>query len=111
MENAPVKNSNLRHYWHIFLPLAFILTLMLRFPLRIFMGGSIYDAILYGTIAFMCFVVGIWVYARFRKPAIPLIMIILWCAVVCVWQVLDVLVLRSPFVHAYFYIIPQTIPS
>jgi hypothetical protein len=82
---------------------------MIRFPLRIFMGGSVYDAIVYGTLALMCFGAGIWVTARFRKRAIPLTMVIVWCMVVCVWQVLDALVWQNPFAHTYFYIIRQTV--
>lgn len=93
----------LRLYWHTFVPLAIILTLMLSYPIQIFLGESIAEVVFYGIIVIFCWIMMIWVWIRFRMRAILLIMLIIWCSTLAAWQVYDLGFARHPRSPALTY--------
>jgi hypothetical protein len=84
----------LHHYWHFFLPLAIILILMVKFPLRIDLRESFLDVVFYGTISLFCSITAIQVYRRFGKQGFRLIAVILLSVILSIWQIVDVAILR-----------------
>ncbi len=105
MEQAKHKNNPdiLRRYWHFFIPLAFILSLMVKFPLRINLRESFWDAVFYGTILLFCIATAIKVYYSFGKRGYRLIAAALLCSGFAVWQIVDMVILRDegPSFHSY----------
>lgn len=96
MEKAKRKNdaNNLRRYWQFFIPLAFILCLMVRFPLRIVLGESFWDAMFYGTIVLICIGTALHVYRRFGRRSHRFVGVALFCSVLAGWQIVDMTLLR-----------------
>jgi hypothetical protein len=101
--------TNLRRYWRFFLPLTLILALMMKFPLRIALRESFFDALFYGTISLMCVAAAIYVYRRFSKTGLRLIAVILLCSFLSGWQIFDLVILRheTTFVFFGFYESPD----
>src|SRR5687767_12975410 len=91
MEEIKGENgvTNLRRYWRFFLPLTFILILMVNFPLRIDLRESFCDALFYGTISLICIATAIRVYRRFGQDGLRLIVVILLCSILSGWQIFD----------------------
>jgi hypothetical protein len=94
------KNNpdSLRRYWYVFFPLMIVLALMVKFPLRIDLRESFYDALFYGIVCLACVVFAIRVYQRFGKRAYRLIAMILLCSILSGWQIFDLYVLRTGLV-------------
>lgn len=105
MEQAKRKNhpDNVRRYWLFFIPLAFALSLMVKFPLRINYRESLWDAVFYGTILLLCIATAIHVCRRFGWHSYRLVAIALLCSVLAVWQIVDMTILREerPSIHSY----------
>ena len=97
MQKAKRKNESqpLRRYWRIFLPLLVLLTVFLRFPLRIFLRDMVYTIIMYGAVSVLCVIVALWVYRRYGRLARRLVAVIALCAIFSGWQVFDLTVLRT----------------
>jgi hypothetical protein len=64
---------NQRRYWCFFLPLAVILGLIVKFPLRFILQESLSDMLFYGSIALACIAIGIRVYRQFGRRGRSLI--------------------------------------
>ncbi len=96
MEQAKRKNEpdNLRRYWGFFIPLALLLALMVRFPLRIDLREAFWDAVFYGTISLICIAIAIRVYRRFGKHGYRLIALALLCSLLSGWHIFDLYILR-----------------
>jgi hypothetical protein len=105
MEKSKRKNdqNNLRRYWRFFIPLAFVLSLMVKFPLRIELRESFWDSVFYGTILLMCLVTAIKVYRRFGKQGYRLIAVALLCSGLSAWQMVDMMILRHERPYAFSY--------
>jgi hypothetical protein len=86
---------NTKHYWRFMLPVAFILALMVKFPVRFGLPELTYTVFFYATISLICLAVAIHCFRRFRKRGYRLISVILLCAVLSEWQVFDLLALRT----------------
>jgi hypothetical protein len=105
LEETRHKNraSDLRSYWRYSLLLTVFLALMIKFPLRFYMGKSLHNALFYGTISLACIAAAVRVSRRFGKRNSLLIAIILLCAVLSGWQIFDLLILRTgnPSVYGF----------
>ncbi|MCA0457186.1 MAG: hypothetical protein LCI00_24655 [Chloroflexi bacterium] len=97
------EKPNLHRYWRFWIPAAVILALMVKFPLRIDLRESTLDGLFYGSISFGCLVMMVRVYWRFGNDAHRLMAIILLCALLSSWQVIDMMILREegPSAHTY----------
>jgi hypothetical protein len=96
MEHVKRKNhpDPVRRYWRFFIPLAFVLCLMVKFPLRIVLGESFWDAMFYGTIVLICIGTAIHVYRRFGRRSHRFVAVALLCSVLAAWQIVDMTLLR-----------------
>jgi hypothetical protein len=99
------ESTSLRRYWLVFLPTAFVLALMVRFPLQIALEESFLDALYYGGIVLVCIAAAIRAHRRFSKRARRLIALILLCSLLSGWQVFDMVILRQegPFASSFTY--------
>lgn len=97
MDRLKSKNNSqsLRFYWHFFIPLTVILSLMIFFPLRIALDELLLDTIFYGVIMLACIISAIRIYLRFRRRSYRLVGIILLCILLSGWQVFDLAILRN----------------
>jgi hypothetical protein len=97
MEHAKRKNhpDTLQRYWRFFIPLAFVLSLMVRFPLRIVLGESFWDVVFYGTIMLISIGTAIHVYRRFGRHSHRFAAVALLCSVLAAWQIVDMTLLRN----------------
>jgi hypothetical protein len=105
MDKGKRKTSefNSRRYWRIFLPLGIILLLCVRFPIRITLPDLYDDILLYGAISLISLLVAIRIYHRSKWAYRQLLVVILLCAVLSGWQVIDLGVLRFQTSGAYCF--------
>src|SRR5689334_20918151 len=105
MEKTKHKNdpNNLRHYWRFLIPLGILLALMVKFPLRIDLRESFWDAMFYGAISLICIAIAIRVYRHLGKHGYRLIAATLLCSALSGWQIVDMTILRyeGPSAHSY----------
>ena len=101
---AKYEGNTLRRYWLIFIPLAVLLVLMVKFPLRIDVRELFYDTLFYGFICFLCIAAAFRVFQRFGKFGYRLIAVVMLCALLSGWQIFDLYVVRtgrSPSVYGF----------
>jgi hypothetical protein len=67
---------------------------MVKFPLRVVPGQSLYSALFYGTISLICLVVLKRIYKQSGHNRYSLLGILLLCSMLAGWQVTDLVVLR-----------------
>jgi hypothetical protein len=75
--------------------LAFVLALLVKFPLRIDLHELDHDVLFYGTITLFCVVTAAHVYRRSGRHGYRLIAVFLLCSMLSGWQIFDLLVLRE----------------
>lgn len=105
MEHEKRKNhpDTLRRYWRFLIPLAFVLSLMVKFPLRIVLGESFWDTMFYGTIVLICIGTAIHVYRRFGRRSHRFIAVALFCSVLAAWQIVDITLWRYEIPSGFSY--------
>lgn len=94
---------NLRRYWAFFIPLTYLLALMVFYPLRIDLGEAFKDSLFYGSIALICMVAALRVHHRYGKRGRRLIAVMLLCSVLSGWQIFDLVILRYEDSPAYSF--------
>jgi hypothetical protein len=101
VEKSKRKNGELnsKRYWQIFGTLAIILLVMLRFPVRVWLSETLDDILIFGTLSLGCLYTAIHVYRHSKWQFRRLIAVILLCATLSAWQVLDLGVLRYTYVR------------
>lgn len=90
-----VDAINPRRYWAFFIPLTYLLALMVFYPLRIDLGEAFKDSLFYGSIALICVVAAFRVHRRYGKRGRRLIAVMLLCSVLAGWQIFDLVILRT----------------
>lgn len=100
--NSSYKKTQHR-YWRFWLFVTIILSLMVKFPLRIMLRESFVDTLFYGAITFSCIVAATRVYRRFGRESRRLTAVILLCSLLSAWQIFDLDVLRLEGPPAYAF--------
>lgn len=97
------SSNELSRFWWILITLLIFLALMVKFPLRIFIGESLFDSLFYGPISLMCVVFAQRIYSRFGDNSHRLLLLLLLCSLLAGWQVFDLIGLRyeSSSVHGF----------
>jgi hypothetical protein len=105
MEKVKRKTSELnsRRYWLIFLPLAIVLLICLRFPIRITLPDLTDDILLYGSISLVSLLVALRIYVRSKWAYRRLLAVVLLCSALAGWQLIDLGVLRAPRSGTFCY--------
>src|SRR5690606_23152124 len=98
------QNNYYRRYWIIFLLLACFLTVMVRFPIRLNLtaikGADLHyvapEIYIYSVMIAICLIAAVQVYRHFQHGRRRLMAVILTCAVLAAWQIVDIGILRLP---------------
>jgi hypothetical protein len=91
------KNSelNANRYWLIYIPITVIMFLSLRFPLRIMLEETLSDVLFYTalTLGFLLSMANVYRLSRWEFKR--LLVIILFCASLSSWQIVELTLLRK----------------
>ncbi len=104
MEKTKRKNDTApsRRTWRFFIALALFLLLMVKFPIRVLIDEVLLDSLIWGAIVLGCVVVAVRTVRRFGKQVWRLVGVMVLCAGLAGWQVVDLVVLRERnLLHLY----------